>query len=551
MKPWLNLKDIFSFQPPAHDDSPSLLSEIYREFHFQADGSIDKNQIQNIRFDNSMRIVISLMALATAFFLWIGKLIPSIGPIILIFSTYSALQILGGWSLARFRHYREINYAICTVDIVALSLGVYWTGHFNSPLYFIYFMPLIIQAFHRDWALLVYYGLGGVVLYTMVVVASVTEWSSQSLVSLGSRVLFMAFTVGLALLAVNLLRKNELLEKRRMSRLKCLVYISQILNGIGTLKDLEPAVEGFIKVMNLELREPNQSVSRIFLIQNSEPLMQALQDPANPLTELKQSLPHAGCPAIQGNRNFEIKDRDNEAGCPVESFSMFRSHLCVPIVGEANEPFGVIFSGSPTPKAFHEEDTQFLQFIGKSLGLAFQRLKRVEELNQVFEMDSAAMATFLSSTRTVEDTGSAIMDGIRAILNADQVQLFLWNSEKAKLVTNSVVGLFDKQTRNNSYALGEGIPGRVLEKGEPYWTYNLQGESFYDPSANFRGLLAVPLQTMKGEPLGVVIASILSGQRTFSVEEIDLASTFCTRASVAIENANLHFKERQSMEEAA
>ncbi len=551
MKLWLNLKDIFAFRPPSQNDSAPLLTEIYKEFRFEENGAFNKNEIQNIRFDNSMRIAISLLALAAAFVLWVGKAIPLIGPVFLIFSCYAVLQIFGSWCLTRWSHYRKINYAVCTVDIVALSLGVHWTGQADSPLYFIYFMPLIIQAFHRDWALLVYYGVGGLVLYSIAIFWSIPDWSSQNLIGLGTRILFMACTVGLALLAVNLLRKNETLERRRTSRLKCLVYVSQLLNGVGTLRDLPAAVEEFVKVMNLELRKPHESWSRIFLIQHSEPLMQAVQDPTHPLSELKQSIPHASCPAIQGNKNFEVKNAETESGCPVESFSMFKSHLCVPIAGEADEPFGVIFSGSPHINAFHEEDTQFLQFIGKSLGLTFQRLKRVEELNQVFEMDSCAMATFLGSTRTMEDTATAIIDGIKTILNADQVQLMLWDAAKAKLVTKLVTGVFDKSVQNLFFSMGEGIPGQVLESGKPYWTYNLQSGSFYTQTTPFRGLLAVPLQTMRGEPLGVVIASILSGQRTFSVEEIDLISTFCTRASVAIENANLHLKERNSLEEAA
>src|SRR5439155_22621313 len=138
--------------------------------------------IENIRFDNSMRIAISLLALAGSFVLWVGNVIPSIGPVVLIFFGYAALQILGGWSLTQWTRYREINFAVCTVDIVALSLGVHYTGQVNSPLYFIYFMPLIIQAFHRDWALLVYYGVGGLLLYSLSIAFFVPQWSSQSLI---------------------------------------------------------------------------------------------------------------------------------------------------------------------------------------------------------------------------------------------------------------------------------------------------------------------------------------------------------------------------------
>lgn len=543
MKLWLNFKDLFTFQPPSHEPAPPLLTELYRDFAHQGLASEKKAHIENIKFDNSMRIGISLFAMAASIVLWAGRVIPTVGPVVMIFFSYAALQILGGVALTKTDKYRMVNFYICTVDIVALSLAVYWTGHSKSPLYFIYFMPLIIQAFHRDWALLVYYGVGGLILYTVAVLMATHPWSAVNIVELGTRLSFMAFTVGLALLAVNLLRKNERLEKRRSSRLKCLVLASQVLNGVANLKDLSESLQDFVRVMNLELAEPAQAWARIFLIQDGQPLMQVMADPTNPKPELKQSIPHAGCPAVQSNKNYEVKDTEKETGCPVESFSMFGSHVCVPIVGEFTETFGVIFAASPQAHAFQEEDIQFLQFIAKSIGLTVQRLKRVEELQMVFEMDSCAMATFLGSTRTLEDTVGAIIDGVRTILNADQVHVMLWDPTRSQLVTKSVAGIHNKALYGESYAMGDGIPGRVLESKKPYWIYNQNGE--------FRGMLATPLHSIKGEPLGVVIASVVSGQRTFSVEEIDLVSTFCTRASVAIENAKLHLQERRSRLEAA
>lgn len=545
MRPWLNLKDLFSFSPPSFDNLPTLLTEIYKDVLFDTSSSANKAQLENIKFDNSMRIAISLMALITSLMLWAGGIIPSIIPVVATFCAYAGLQIGGAWLLTITRRYRAINFGLCSVDLIALSMGVYWTGAGQSPLYFIYFMPLIIQAFHRDWALLVYYGAGGMALYAIAIAVAIPVWTSQIAMALGMRILFMSCTVGIALLAVNLLRRKEEREKRRMSRLNCLVYLSQLLNGVNLLKELPAVVEDFVKVLNLELEKPHGGWARIFLVQSADPLMKVAQDPSHPIPELKQSISAHACPAVHGNRPFHVRNADTDTACPVESFSMFKSHICIPISGELNESFGVIFAASPHVDAFKEDDLQFLNFIGRSLGLTVQRLKRMEELNMAFSMDSCAMATFVGSTRTLEDTYAAIVDGIRTILNADSVAFLLWEPIKRTLETKWVVGIAERELRSRSYQMGEGIAGQVLESGKPYWTYELDGNPLYRDDLPFKGVLCVPLQSLKGEPLGVVVASLVDSQRTFSVEEIDLVSTFCTRAAVAFENAVMHLRERK------
>ena len=42
------------------------------------------------------------------------------------------------------------NFLLSGLDAVSMSLAIYWTGAANSPLSFLYFIPLIVHAFHRD-----------------------------------------------------------------------------------------------------------------------------------------------------------------------------------------------------------------------------------------------------------------------------------------------------------------------------------------------------------------------------------------------------------------
>src|SRR4051812_7484847 len=124
MRLWLNFKDLFSFQPSSFTSAPPLLTEIYKELMFEGSSSAGKAQLDNIKFDNSMRIGISLIALMVSFALWAGKVIPAIGPVVVTFLIYVTVQIVFALALTRWNRYRVINFGLCSVDLVALSWGV-------------------------------------------------------------------------------------------------------------------------------------------------------------------------------------------------------------------------------------------------------------------------------------------------------------------------------------------------------------------------------------------------------------------------------------------
>ncbi len=543
MRLWLSLKDIFSFDTFS-SSPPELLFGIYPSGTLKDPPPAEQVGLENIRFDNTIRILISIMTLAICVALWVGKVINHIAPILYVFTGYTVLELGIICFLLKSSHYRSGNLALCTVDMLGISLGIYWTGQSDSSLYLLFFIPLIIQAFHRDWTLLFYYGTGSLIMYMAVILYSAREWSAPQVVEIGVRIFCMLLTMAMALLATSLLKKKEVLENRRLHKMKLLTYVAHSLNGVVSYEDLQTIAQGFVPNINLGLKDSLEVWSRIFLTEKTGSLMHAFQDPAYPRPDLEQTLLSTSCPAVQGNKNFHLKNSNTEAGCPTEKFS-FGSHVCIPISASHNESYGVIFAGSPKLDAFGTEEIILLEFIGKSLGLTIQRLKRIEELKMALAMDSCAMATFVSSTRSPEATYNAILDGIKTILNADLASLMLWNPEQKRLETVFLTGSKNLQDKNTFYHLGEGAPGRALESGKPYWTYDLDNHSSEaSGAAPYRALLCLPINSLKGDPLGTLNVMVFNNQRMFSVEEIDLASTFATRAAISIENALLHQAER-------
>jgi GAF domain-containing protein len=342
---------------------------------------------------------------------------------------------------------------------------------------------------------------------------------------------------------VNLLRARDASSEKRIHRMKLLTRITQRLNVVSSLSDLSHTLRRIVVHLNEDWRGGSESWFRILLMGENQRLMQAIVDPQNNRRDLKQEITADECPAMRHKTVFHLKNAATEASCPIEKFD-FGSHVCVPVMSSDGEQFGVLFGGDHSRNAFSAEDLKFLQFIAKSMGLMIQRLYNIEELHKTVEMDSCATAVFMSSNRSSQAVFTAILEGILAIVKADQASLMVWDNARGLLVTQEVRGPAAGHEMNLSYHMGEGIPGRVLEKGTPYWTSDITEDPFYKANRSpIKTFLCLPLCTLKGEPLGVVNASRLDKKLPFSTVEINIASTFATRAAVALENTLLRRRE--------
>lgn len=556
-----SLKDIFSFRAPlgfwwgiltpfTETDLEKMLeedkSESLSEGPLKTAAQPLDERWQKIRFDNTIRMWISTLTYILCLGLWLGGVIPSAWPVTALFILYGSLQFSCTWFFMGRSFSRIIDFVLCTTDLVIMSVAVCVTGGFNSPIYLCYFIPIIIQAFHRDWALFLYNGFGGIFFYAVAILAFVLDRSTAQIVDLVVRLVFMVMSVSTAVLAVNILRKKESVEQKRLFRLRTLMLVANKLNRLHIETEVGETIQDIVKLLNSELKKHTPAWLRIFIAEDNGLLMQAVEDPAGRRLDLKQELTVSSCPAVKTQSPFFLKDAKNEPACPTESFE-FGSHLCIPISGTENESFGVLFAGSSMPNAFEEEDIRLFQFIARSLGLSMQRVKRMEELRKAMEMDSCATATFMASTRDMNDTTASIMEGVQNLLKADQVSLMFFDPGTGTLKTAYARGDYSHLEMKLAFSVGQGIPGRVLETGEPYWTADVRQDPLYkDTAIPIRAMVCLPLRNIKGEVVGVANAYRTQTAHPFSAFEIDLALTFATRATLAIENARLHEEERKA-----
>jgi GAF domain-containing protein len=352
----------------------------------------------------------------------------------------------------------------------------------------------------------------------------------------------MLATVSVSAFGVTLLKRKDAEESVRFGRMSLLMQIANKLNRIASLSELPGFVEDLVRGLNEELGVSNQAWSRVFLTGGNREFLRAISDPQNSKPHLKQEIASFSCPAFHENRSFSLNDAEVDPPCPAEKFT-FASHLCTPISGAGNESFGVVFVGSDWPNAFGSEERDFLSFIARSLGLAIQRLQRVDDLKKSLEMNSCATAAFMSSYRSLEVTLRSIVEGGIMLVGAEQASMLLWDPAKASLVTRESVGPHARIEWDLSFQIGEGIPGRCLESGELIST----GEAASDPqykAAEFpvRSFICVPMRNLKGDRLGVLTVSRFERREGFNRDDIEIIQTFAARSALALENAQIHQK---------
>lgn len=500
---------------------------------------------EKIRFDNAFRLGIACFTLLVCFGMWLGELVQRFSPFAGLFLMYGVMQFSASRLSFLTRYPRGIEFFIAGMDLFAITMAIQYSGAKASPLSILYFCPLMVQAFHRDWTLVLVYGIGSVAMYVAVVLSALPAMTMVPVAEVVARAMLMLLTLTVTAFAVNLLRKKDEHEQARLSRMKTLNAISELLHQVASINDLAKAVAGALRYINEELADRPGAWCRVLLTEHSGERLTALSGGENSVPDLKQEIPADACPALSENRLFQLADSEKDLGCPAESFA-FHSHVCLPICGADGVPNGVLFSGSHAKNAFGEEEIQFLSFAAKSLGLTIQRLRKGKELSLALEMDSCAMASFVGSTKNLESTLRSIMDGTRSLVSADQVSVMLWEPLLGVLMTKAANGPAADQERRVILQMGEGISGRALETGEPQTSSNLLGDPAYrEGRLPFKSVISLPMRSVKGEPMGVLNAWSSVESKLYSSTEIETAATFAARAAIAIENALFHEQQRE------
>ncbi|MGH2766548.1 MAG: ATP-binding protein [Actinomycetota bacterium] len=174
--------------------------------------------------------------------------------------------------------------------------------------------------------------------------------------------------------------------------------------------------------------------------------------------------------------------------------------------------------------------------------------------NRVAELTAISQAgRAVASTLSLEDVLQLILRSAQDLLGATEGSVMLFDEEKTALRIAASVGLSQKAARQ-SIPVGEGVAGWVAEFRE---AMILRGDvsdprfrRFVPKDRAVRSAMSSPLYA-RSEPVGVLNVSVSEGVREYTEHDLRALTVFAEHAAIAIANARLFERERQSSERLA
>lgn len=153
------------------------------------------------------------------------------------------------------------------------------------------------------------------------------------------------------------------------------------------------------------------------------------------------------------------------------------------------------------------------------------------------------------SMEELKATLDLITSTVTTLLQVERSHLFLIDEARQCLVAKAASGLVDREYFFSlKIPLGKGVLGMVAHNGEPAIVDNAE-EDFRTlkplvEKLKTKSLLAVPLK-VRGQILGVIAADSKLSREPFIEQDLELLNNFANLAAVAVDNAQMHERERQ------
>jgi putative nucleotidyltransferase with HDIG domain len=176
--------------------------------------------------------------------------------------------------------------------------------------------------------------------------------------------------------------------------------------------------------------------------------------------------------------------------------------------------------------------------------------KRLRQLMTLIEM-----ASLVNSTLDTHEIRKRAIEAATTLLKTEAGSLLLIDQETGELYFEVALGEKGHKLKEIRLAKGQGIAGWVSETGQPLIVHDVQSDPrFYSDADkrsefNTRNLVCVPVKT-KDKILGVLQAiNKLEGE--FDDEDMQILSALADQVAVAIENATLYERLKETFYETA
>lgn len=154
----------------------------------------------------------------------------------------------------------------------------------------------------------------------------------------------------------------------------------------------------------------------------------------------------------------------------------------------------------------------------------------------------------INSTLELDKVLDLIIQKAIQVVEAERGSLMLFDHETEELYIKSSVRLSKKTVSAVRIKPGEGIAGRVFKEDKPLLikkgAKDPRFKKFEEAEEELKSIISVPLK-IKNKVIGVINADDKREGDFFSIDDLNLFSTFANQAAIAIQNAQLHQKVKQ------
>ncbi len=229
-----------------------------------------------------------------------------------------------------------------------------------------------------------------------------------------------------------------------------------------------------------------------------------------------------------------------------------RSLLAIPLKVRG-KIIGVIEAVNKTEGDFDQADAALLSSMARWAAIAIENARLFAETQRHFVEMIALHDISLEITARLEmpELLKSIMERAVGLLRADAGGVYLYDREREEL--RLIVGYnYTEKYTGVILKPGEGMAGKVFQTGEPFIVddYRIwEGRApVFEADQPFTAMLGVPLRWQE-RVIGALVINADTQKRTFSQNDVWLATLLANQATIAIENARLYKELQDQMEE--
>lgn len=180
----------------------------------------------------------------------------------------------------------------------------------------------------------------------------------------------------------------------------------------------------------------------------------------------------------------------------------------------------------------------------KELGILNKERQRLNRELSALKLIISEINSTLDLDRVLD---LIIHKGIQ-IVKAERGSVMLFDHKKEELYIKSSVRLSKKTVSAVRIKPGEGIAGWVFKEDKPLLikegAKDPRFKKFKEEEEELKSVISVPLK-IKNKVIGVINADDKREGDFFSIDDLNLFSTFANQAAIAIQNAQLHQEVKQ------